>query len=214
MLVNETRSVKTFNETAILVETRGSVSSKDRDTLVHTCVYTCARRECADDKLASFGIICSRVCVFVCVHEATRIAFCLPYGKIQSRFPCTDAAGQSRRGSRTVSRLQGYPVSRASEPRELPCGAYLIRYSGTRNDRALFVDRFRAVSKIARFPSPLGISSSADGFCRFGRSHSLSRIDPLRLFFLLDTRVHMWQLKFQSCEKQVLLMSLRIYLFN
>ncbi|KOC59435.1 hypothetical protein WH47_11889 [Habropoda laboriosa] len=37
------------------------------------------------------------------------------------------------RRSRTVSRLQGYPVSRASEPRELPYGAYPM--PRTRKDR-------------------------------------------------------------------------------
>lgn len=76
--------------------------------------------ERAGDKLREL-----RHYLFVCAHERLEA-----YGKIQPRFPRADAG---RCQHRTVSRLQGYPVSRASEPRELPYGAYPM--PRTRKDR-------------------------------------------------------------------------------
>lgn len=68
------------------------------------------------------------VIIYLCVHTIEPAA----YGKIQPRFPCHRE--QTRGGpDRTVSRLQGYPVSRASEPRELPYGDYPM--ARTRKDR-------------------------------------------------------------------------------
>lgn len=63
----------------------------------------------------------------VCAHERWAV-----YGKIQSRYPWHREQTRADPSS-TVSRLQGYPVSRASKPRELPYGAYSMHR--TRKDR-------------------------------------------------------------------------------
>lgn len=75
------------------------------------------------------NIICSRVYAGP-VYAGDRP---LAYGKISVAVPVQLLQETQGGPGRTVRRLQGYPVSRASEPRELPCGDHPM--PRTRKDR-------------------------------------------------------------------------------
>lgn len=80
-------------------------------------MYRCT--SVAGDKPATeyYPLACARI-------RVARGSRSLVYGKILSRFPCNCSAGGKGGPGRTVRRLQGYPVSRASEPCELPYGVH------------------------------------------------------------------------------------------